>query len=61
MRAQYRLENHGTIWLVRPLTKRFAKWLRDTAPSDAQFFGAALAVEPRYLAGVIHAAEEGGF
>jgi len=55
-------ENHGSIYLVRPLDKAAAQWLKDTAPSDAQFFGKALVVEPRYLENVLNAiaeAEEG--
>jgi hypothetical protein len=54
------IENHGTIWLVRPVTDAAIQWLKDTAPEDAQFLGYAMAVETRYLDGVIEAARNDG-
>ena len=54
-RDHFQIENHGTILLVRPLTDDAAEWLEYSAPEDAQFIGAAMAVEPRYLMGVIQA------
>lgn len=53
--AQAQLENHGSIWLLRPLDNAAKEWLSETAPSDAQFFGDALAIEPRYVDGVVDA------
>lgn len=61
MRPNYSISDHGLIVLIHPLTAKFARWLRDTAPEDAQFWGPSMAVEPRYLQGVIQAAEEEGF
>lgn len=55
-----RVENYGSICLVRPETEAEEKWLEDTAPEDAQWLGNALAVEPRYVAGVLEAAEADG-
>lgn len=55
-----RVENHGSLMLVRPLTDAGKEWLKETAPDDAQFMGAAMAVEPRYVGGVIYAAIEAG-
>ena len=53
-------EDHGSIWLARPLTQRAVAWLADTAPEDAQFLGSAMAVEPRYVDGVCDAARAAG-
>lgn len=55
-----KVENHGTIFLVRPVTRAGSQWLADTKPDDAQFFGSAMAVEPRYVEGVVNAAREAG-
>ena len=44
-----RIENHGSICLARPETAAQREWLLETAPEDAQFFGDALALEPRYV------------
>lgn len=58
---RFRIENiTGSVCLVRPLSSRAAKWLAETAPEDAQYFGRALAVEPRYLDGVVAAIQEAG-
>jgi len=54
------VENHGSLFLVRPVTREGTEWLADTAPDDAQFMGNAMAVEPRYIAGVIEAAQANG-
>lgn len=58
MKAQ--LENHGSIWLLRPLDAAAREWLHQTAPEEAQFMGDALAIEPRYVEGVQQAFEEAG-
>lgn len=55
-----RFENHGTVGLVRPLSQLGQHFLDTTHPEDAQFLGQAMAVEPRYVAGVIDAAVEAG-
>jgi hypothetical protein len=55
-----RFENHGSLILVRPVSDAGEKWLQETAPDDAQFFGPALVVEPRYARGVYDAACDAG-
>jgi hypothetical protein len=55
-----RLENHGSIWLARPLDSAAVDWLNETAPDDASFFSMALAIEPRYVDGFLDAAIEAG-
>jgi hypothetical protein len=52
--------NHGSLFTVVPKTKSGAEWLRDTSPEDAQFFGAGMVVEPRYVLDVVEAAREAG-
>lgn len=44
-----RIENHGSIVLVRPLTAAADAWLDDNVGDGAQTFGGAIVVEPRYL------------
>ena len=41
------VEDHGSIYLVRPETDAAREWL--TEHTDGQWFGNALAVEPRYV------------
>lgn len=54
------IENHGSIVLFRPLTDEGKEWIDRTAPEDAQFFANAMVVEPRYVAGVVDAAQADG-
>ncbi len=54
------IENHGSIYLVRPMSKAGREWIKSTSPDDAQFMGDAMAVEPRYVAGVVQAASDAG-
>ncbi len=41
-----RVENHGSLFLFQPLTAAGTDWLAEH--TDAQYFGTAAAVEPRY-------------
>jgi len=47
------VENHGSIALVRPHSRAARDWIRDNVEDTAHYFGAALAVEPRYVAGLV--------
>ena len=42
------VENHGSIFLFRPLTEAAEQWIQDNVSDEAQYFGTALAVEHRY-------------
>lgn len=53
-------ENHGSLWLFRPLDATAREWIHQTAPDDAQFMGDAMAVESRYVEGVQEAFEAAG-
>lgn len=61
-----RVENHGYIWLLRPLSPFGADWLQENVyestetlrlihNSVASYGGTAVACEPRYAAPVIRA------
>ena len=53
-------EPRGSIALVRPVSDAGAAWLRDTAPGDAAWWGAARAVEPEHLDNVLRHARDAG-
>jgi hypothetical protein len=59
MEADFRLENHGSVWLVRPLNGEAQEWLEEH--TDGMWFGNALAVEPRYVDGLVFGLESDGF
>ncbi len=54
------VQNHGSIFLFHPLSDLGRKWLHETAPEDAQFFGGSLAVEHRFAQDVAHFAQSEG-
>ena len=60
-RRDFRISNQGSIMIVVSNTKSAKLWLLHSSPGDAQFWGGGMAVEPRYLDGVIDAAESAGF
>ena len=53
MAKDVELEFHGTISLLRPLTPEATSRINENIPDDAQWFGGALAVEPRYCPGIV--------
>lgn len=47
------LSLHGSIDLLTPLTAAAQAWMKENIPDDAQWFGGALAVEPRYAPDIV--------
>jgi hypothetical protein len=47
------VENHGSIFLLRPVTPSASVWISDHIPDDAQMFGEAIVVEHRYIADIV--------
>jgi len=43
----FRCENHGSIFLLRPISPAAFLWIHENLPSDRQMFGNAVAVEHR--------------
>ena len=56
-----RVEGHGTVYLVRPLTRSALAWLTEHTAEDAQWLGNGLAVEHRYVADLVAGLREHGF
>jgi hypothetical protein len=50
------LENHGSLFLLRPLNSAAKEWTQDHLPVDSpetQFWGEAIVIEPRYVAPIV--------
>lgn len=58
--SDFTLENHGSIFLLRPHTVAAERWLNEHMPDDAQYLGNAVAVEPRYIAAIVEGARNDG-
>ena len=53
-------ENHFSLFLVRPVTEAGREWLSAAVSDDAQWFGGALVVEPRYVEDIALGADADG-
>lgn len=51
----FTVENHISVFLLRPNTVAARKWVTDHIPSDALMWGDALVIEPRYIADIVEA------
>lgn len=55
------VENHGSIVLLRPLTDAAKRWIDESInPEGWQWFGHALAVEPRYVGAILEGMQADG-
>jgi hypothetical protein len=54
------LENHFSIFLVRPLTAAASDWIETNVSEDRQYFGNSLVVEPRYVVDLVEGMREAG-
>jgi hypothetical protein len=45
--TDFEVENHGSVFLLRPLSVSADLWVKDHIAEDAQTFGNAIVVEPR--------------
>jgi hypothetical protein len=56
--SDIQVENHGTIFLFRPVSDQGREWLEEN--TDGQWFGPALAVEHRYAGDLAQGAIDSG-
>jgi hypothetical protein len=54
------VENHGSIFLLRPITPSASDWISEHIPDDALFFGEAVCVEHRYIADIVAGIQRDG-
>jgi hypothetical protein len=52
-RSDFSVENHGSIILLKPLTKSAREWGAEHLPEDAMKWGEATVVEPRYIGDIV--------
>jgi hypothetical protein len=52
----FRLENHGSLFLLRALSSAAKDWMGERLPIDnpeTQFWGNAIVIQPRYVAPIV--------
>ena len=55
-RIDFHLENHGSLFLLRPLNSVAKDWMDEHLPIDnpeTQFWGDAIVIEPRYVGPIV--------
>jgi len=58
--SDFFVENHGSVFLLRPVTPAASDWISEHIPDDAQFFGDAIVVEHRYIWAILAGLQEDG-
>ena len=52
----FKLENHGSLFLLRPLSVAAKEWMQQNLPVDSpetQFWGDAIVIEWRYVDAIV--------
>jgi hypothetical protein len=52
-KVDFRVINHGTVYLLYPNTLRAKQWVKDNLPRDHMQYGGASVVEHRNIADII--------
>lgn len=60
MKADAAVQNHGSIFLVEPLTPAAEEWLEDNVAGETQHWGSALVVEHRYINDLVAGMQQSG-
>ena len=56
----FRCENHGSIFLLFPLTQSAQSWVEEQLPTDAQWFGNAVVIEHRFVWAILGGIQNDG-
>jgi len=60
MEYDFRIENHGSVFLLTPLNDNAQAWA-DLNLQEVVKLGKSIAVEPRYVDNILYAIENDGF
>ncbi len=58
--ADFVCENHGSIFLLRPVSHAAFAWIEEHLPPDRITFGNAIVVEPRYVWAILVGIQDDG-
>jgi len=56
----FRCENHGSVFLLIPVTQSAQSWVEENLQSDAQWFGSGVVVEHRYIWAILEGIQNDG-
>ncbi len=58
--ADLLVQGGGSVYLLRPTSRKGCRWLKEHIPADATWFAGALAVEHRYVSDILAGAIRDG-
>jgi hypothetical protein len=61
MNPDFIVSDHGSLLLVTAQNASADRWLKSSTGDEAQWFGNALVVEPRYIADLVAGLENDGY
>ena len=53
-------ENHGSLFLLFPLSQSAQSWVEEHLPTDVQWFGNAVVIEHRYVWTILEGIQNDG-
>jgi hypothetical protein len=56
----FRCENHGSIFLLYPLSPSAQAWTKEYLPEDLQHFGDAIVLEHRFIWAILEGIQNDG-
>jgi len=59
-RFDFICENHGSIFLLRPVSPASFDWIESHLPPDRMTFGNAVVIEPRYVSAILVGLQDDG-
>jgi hypothetical protein len=58
--SDFGCENHGSVFLLRPVTPAAFAWIEQHLPPDRLMFGNAVVIEPRYAWAILLGLQDDG-
>lgn len=56
----FEVQNHGTIFLLCPLTDSAVEWVDEHLPEDVLTFGRGICVEHRFISNIVRGIQDSG-
>jgi hypothetical protein len=58
--VDFEVQNHGSVFLLFPLTNSASAWVEEHLPEDVLLFGRGICVEHRYIAEIVAGIQRDG-
>lgn len=56
----FELQDHGTIWTLRPVTVAAIEWVQEHLPADCAMLGDNYCIEARYISDIVEGIVDDG-